>query len=59
MQHGRLRTIRCLWSVDKLFKLLFTNISDIFIAGTPIPKQHPALRDLPEWSVRVQGESCG
>ena len=34
MQHGELRTIRCPWSIDKLFKLIFTYISDIFIAGS-------------------------
>ena len=34
MQHGELRTIRCPWSIDKLIKLIFTYILDIFIAGS-------------------------
>ena len=34
MQHDELRTDHCPWSIDKLFKLLFTYISDIFIAGS-------------------------
>ena len=34
MQHGELCTIRCPWSIDKLFKLSFTNISHIFIEGS-------------------------
>ena len=33
MQHGELRTIRCPWSIDMLFKLIFTYISYIFIAA--------------------------
>ena len=33
MQHGELRIIRSPWSIDKLFKLIFTYISDIFIAS--------------------------
>ena len=32
-QHGELRTIRDPWSIDKLFKLIFTYFSYIFIAG--------------------------
>ena len=32
--HGELRTIRCRWSTDKFFKLIFTHISYIFIAGS-------------------------
>ena len=42
MQHGELHTIRCPWSIDKLFKLIFTYISDIFIAGTR--NSYPASR---------------
>ena len=34
MQHGELRTDRCPWFVDKPFKLIFTYISYIFIAGS-------------------------
>ena len=33
MQHGELRTLRCPWSVDRLSKLSYTYISNIFIAG--------------------------
>ena len=33
LQHGELRTLRCPWSIDKLFKLIFTYISNISIAG--------------------------
>ena len=34
MQDDELCTIRCPYSIDKLFKLLFTNISDIAPAET-------------------------
>ena len=34
MQHGELRALRCPWSIDKLFKLIFTYISYNFIAGS-------------------------
>ena len=33
MQHGELRTDRCPWFLDKLLKLIYTNISNIIIAG--------------------------
>ena len=57
MQHGRLRTVRCPWSIrDKLFELLFNNISDIFIAGTPIPAQHPASARSERMSDGVRGD---
>ena len=32
MQHGEPRTDRCPWSIDRLFKLSYTYISDIFSA---------------------------
>ena len=34
MQHGELRTNRCPWFIDKLFKLSYTYISNISIAGS-------------------------
>ena len=50
MQHGELRTIRCSWSIDKLFKLIFTYISYIFIAGSdssrgPAETENPNKND--------------
>ena len=33
LQHSELRTLRCPWSVDKLFNLTFTYFSYIFIGG--------------------------
>ena len=39
MQHGELRTDRCPWSIDRLFKLSYTYISDTFAAGHSIPHQ--------------------
>ena len=33
-EHGEQRTIRCSWSIDKLFKLIFTFISQIITAGS-------------------------
>ena len=32
--HGELRTDRCPWSIDRLFKLSYTHISDIITAGS-------------------------
>ena len=32
MQHGELRTDRCPWSIDRLFKFSYTYISDTFTA---------------------------
>ena len=32
--HGELRTDRCPWSIDRLFKLSYTHISDITTAGS-------------------------
>ena len=34
MAHGKLRTDRCPWSIDRLFKLSYTYIYDISIAGS-------------------------
>ena len=34
MQHGKLRTDRCPWSIDRLLELSYTFISDIFTAGS-------------------------
>ena len=39
MQHGELRTDRCPRSIDRLFKLSYTYISDTFTAGHSIPHQ--------------------
>ena len=52
VQHGEPRTNRCPWFIDKLFKLIYTYISDIIIARsrssyTPSPHQQ---------EVRVQVE---
>ena len=33
LKHSELRTLRCPWSIDKLFNLIFTNFSYIFSAG--------------------------
>ena len=37
LQHSELRTLRFPWSIDKLFKLIFTYFSNIFIAGNRNP----------------------
>ena len=42
MANGELRTIRFRWSIDKLFKLIFTHFSNIFVAGNLIPTEYPA-----------------
>ena len=55
MQHGELRTDRCPWSIDKLFKLIFTHISYIFIAGRSDPTQQPASIRSKSMSKDVQG----
>ena len=34
LQYGERRTIRCPWSIDKLYKLILTYISYILIAGS-------------------------
>ena len=57
MQHSELRTIRCLWSNDKLFKLIFTYFSNIFIAGHVTPTEHPASTRSERMSEEVRGNS--
>ena len=57
MQHCELRTSRCSWSIDKLFKLIFTCISYIFIAASRNPAQHPASKGSESVSDGVRGNS--
>ena len=57
MQHCELRTIRCPWSIDKLFKLIFTYTSDIFIAGSRNSTQHPASARSESMRDGVRGNS--
>ena len=47
MQHGELRTDRCPWSIDKLFKRIFCYIFCIFIAGSR--NSHWASRINKKW----------
>ena len=54
MQHGELRTLRCPLSVDKLFMLIFTYFSYIFIAGSR--NSHGATR-IESISEEVRGNS--
>ena len=54
MQHGELITIRCPWSIERLFRFSYTCISDIFIAGSESTSgiervRRDPSRDLPEW----------
>ena len=42
VQHGELRTDRCPWFIDKLFKPSYTYISNISIAGSSSSCKHPA-----------------
>ena len=51
MQHGDLRTDRCPWFIDKLFKLSYTYISDISTAGSS--NSHIASRINKKWDRRV------
>ena len=37
LQYGEQRTLRCPWSIDKLFEHIFTYIADIFIARSRDP----------------------
>ena len=47
MHHGEQRTIRYPWSIDKFFKLIFTYISNIFIARSR--NSHEASRINKKW----------
>ena len=49
MQYGEVHTNRCPWSIDKLFKLIFTHISYIFVRGNsscgPVETDNPNKND--------------
>ena len=51
MQHGDLRSGRCPWFIDRLFKLSYTYISDISTAGSS--NSHIASRINKKWDRRV------
>ena len=42
MQHGELRTNRCPWFIDKLFKLSYTASPTLVPQEAVIPTLHPA-----------------
>ena len=60
MQHCKLRTDRCPWSIDRLFKLSYSYISDIFIARSR--NSHTASRINKkreyEWHRKSTGKTC-
>ena len=50
LQHSELRTDRCPWSIDRLFKLNYTYVSDIFIARSR--SSHTASRINKKWEYK-------
>ena len=44
MQHGELRTDRCLWFIDRLFKLSYTYISNISTEGSRTSPRQQEVR---------------
>ena len=54
MQHGELRTNGCPWFIDQLFKLSYTFISNIRIAGSST--LHPASTRSESTSSTVRGD---
>ena len=68
MQHGKLRTDRCPWFIERLFKLNYTYSSDAFIAEAVTPAQHSTstrsestsgierVRDTVAWTSRKKNQ---
>ena len=57
MQHSELCTFRCPWSIDKLFKLIFTYFSNIFIAGSRNSHGASSIKRSESMSEEVRGDS--